>query len=39
MLERLACEKKGTGPEYKYVASFGVEEKLSETSYVAVGAY
>ena len=30
---------RGAGPEYKYVASFGVGEKLSETSYVAVGAY
>jgi len=30
---------RGAGPQYKYVASFGVGEKLSETSYVAVGAY
>ena len=30
---------RGAGPEYKYVASIGVGEKLSETSYVAVGAY
>ena len=30
---------RGAGPQYKYVASFGVREKLSETSYVAVGAY
>ena len=27
------------GPEYKYVATLGVGEKLSETHYVAVGAY
>ena len=30
---------RGAGPEYKYVATFGVGEKLSETPYVAVGAY
>ena len=31
---------RGAGPQYKYVASFGVgEKKLSETSHVAVGAY
>ena len=30
---------RGAGPEYKYEGIFGVGEKLSETSYVAVGAY
>ena len=30
---------RGAGPEYKYVATFGVGETLSETSYGAVGAY
>ena len=30
---------RGAGPEYKYVGTFGVGEKLFETSYGAVGVY